>query len=181
MFKMFLFILFMATCFDLSHGHPHLEYSLRRTVLLTNQQMFKMFLFILFIATCFDLSDGHPHLEHSLRRTALLTNLDNTRNRMHNPVIKIHNYRCENLKSYRELLFTINQPAPWNWALLEKPPIVQLLRNFSIFHGSINIITVYKNPEMLPILIQINPVHTIPSYLSKIQFNIIHPATSWPS
>jgi hypothetical protein len=26
---------------------------------------------------------------------------------------------------------------------------------------------------------QINPVHTIPSYISKIYFNIVHPPTSW--
>jgi hypothetical protein len=26
-----------------------------------------------------------------------------------------------------------------------------------------------------------NPVHTTPSYLSKIHFNIVHPATSWSS
>jgi hypothetical protein len=25
----------------------------------------------------------------------------------------------------------------------------------------------------------INPIHTIPSYLSKIHFNIVHPPTSW--
>jgi hypothetical protein len=25
---------------------------------------------------------------------------------------------------------------------------------------------------------QINPIHTIPSYLSKIHFNIVHPPTS---
>jgi hypothetical protein len=31
------------------------------------------------------------------------------------------------------------------------------------------------------ILSQIDPVHTIPSYLSKIYFNIVHPPTSWSS
>jgi hypothetical protein len=30
-------------------------------------------------------------------------------------------------------------------------------------------------------LSQVNPVHTIPSYLSKIHFNIFHPHTSWSS
>jgi hypothetical protein len=30
-------------------------------------------------------------------------------------------------------------------------------------------------------LSQIDPVHTIPSYLSKIHFNIVHPPTSWSS
>jgi hypothetical protein len=34
---------------------------------------------------------------------------------------------------------------------------------------------------MVPILSQINPVHTIPSHLSKIHFNIVHPPMSWSS
>jgi hypothetical protein len=33
----------------------------------------------------------------------------------------------------------------------------------------------------VPILSQVNPIHTIQSYLSKIQFNIVHPPTSWSS
>jgi hypothetical protein len=32
-----------------------------------------------------------------------------------------------------------------------------------------------KSPPLVPILSQINPVHTIPSYLPKIHFNIVHP------
>jgi hypothetical protein len=37
---------------------------------------------------------------------------------------------------------------------------------------------VHKSPPFFPILSQIDPVHTIPSYLSKIHFNIVHPPTS---
>jgi hypothetical protein len=37
------------------------------------------------------------------------------------------------------------------------------------------------SPPPVPILSQIDPIHTIPSYLSKIHFNIAHPSTSWSS
>jgi hypothetical protein len=38
---------------------------------------------------------------------------------------------------------------------------------------------VHKSPPLVPILSHISLVHTTPSYLSKIHFNIIHPPTSW--
>jgi hypothetical protein len=36
---------------------------------------------------------------------------------------------------------------------------------------------VQKSPLLVTILSQIDPIHTIPSYLSKIHFNIVHPPT----
>jgi hypothetical protein len=36
---------------------------------------------------------------------------------------------------------------------------------------------VHKSPPLVHILNQIDPVHTIPSYLTKIQFNIFHSST----
>jgi hypothetical protein len=35
----------------------------------------------------------------------------------------------------------------------------------------------HKSPPLVPILSQIDPIPTIPSYLSKIHFNIVHPPT----
>jgi hypothetical protein len=38
-----------------------------------------------------------------------------------------------------------------------------------------------QKPSTGPFLSQINPIHTIPSYLSKIHFNIVHPPMPWAS
>jgi hypothetical protein len=53
--------------------------------------------------------------------------------------------------------------------------IPAILRNPKVHHR------VHKSPPMVPILSQFDPVHTIPSYLSKIHFNIVHPPMSWSS
>jgi hypothetical protein len=53
--------------------------------------------------------------------------------------------------------------------------ILSILRNLKVHHR------VHKSPPLLPVLSQIDPVHNISSYLSKIHFNIVHPHTSWSS
>jgi hypothetical protein len=40
---------------------------------------------------------------------------------------------------------------------------------------------VHKSPPHFPILSPIDLVHTIPSYISKIYFNIVDPPTYWYS
>jgi hypothetical protein len=40
---------------------------------------------------------------------------------------------------------------------------------------------VHKRPPLVPILSHTHPIPSIPSCLSKIHFNIVHPPTSWSS
>jgi hypothetical protein len=37
---------------------------------------------------------------------------------------------------------------------------------------------VQKSPLLVPVLSQVNPIHTIPSYFSKIHFNVVLPSAS---
>jgi hypothetical protein len=58
---------------------------------------------------------------------------------------------------------------------VEKPPVVQLFRNFPIFHGTRRFITV------VPIPSQIDPVHSIPSYLRSFLILSTHLCLDLPS
>jgi hypothetical protein len=61
-------------------------------------------------------------------------------------------------------------------SLLERPPVVQPLKNFPTFHETPMFVTMHTTALPLdPILSQTNPVHTTPSYLSKFHLYIIHP------
>jgi hypothetical protein len=54
-----------------------------------------------------------------------------------------------------------------SWALLEKLPIVQPLKNFPAFYGTRRFIIVFTRAPLAPILSQIDPVYTIPFYLLR--------------
>jgi hypothetical protein len=72
--------------------------------------------------------------------------------------------------------------SPWSWALLEKPPVAQLLKNFRTFYGTSKVhYCVHKSPPFIPILSQMNAVHTITFCCSEIHFNIILQRMSRPS
>jgi hypothetical protein len=89
-----------------------------------------------------------------------------------NPYYPLHRIKlCYNKSSLTQ---------SWSWALLEKPPIVQLLKSFPEFYGTRRFITVFTRALhwSLPWAksIQSIPPHPILSYI-----NIVHPPTSWSS
>jgi hypothetical protein len=88
----------------------------------------------------------------------------------------IHTYLLTHLLTYL-LTYLLTEPSPsWeaaNCAANQEFP--SILRNPKVHHR------VHKSPSLVPILSQIDPVHTIPFYLSKIYFNIIFspPTATW--
>jgi hypothetical protein len=74
---------------------------------------------------------------------------------------------------HREILPYISLTEAANCAASQELP--SILWNPKVYYG------VHKIPPSVPILSQINPIHTIPSCLSKIHFNIVHQRTSWSS
>jgi hypothetical protein len=71
----------------------------------------------------------------------------------------------------------------WSWALIEKPPVRQLLKNFPIIYGTRRFITVFTRTLHWS-LFSASWIQSTPPILSKINSNIIHPTTSsfsyWP-
>jgi hypothetical protein len=62
-----------------------------------------------------------------------------------------------------------------SWEAANCAALPSILWNPKVHHR------VHKSPPLVPIMSQIDPVHTIPSSLSKIYFNNFHPPTSWSS
>jgi hypothetical protein len=59
---------------------------------------------------------------------------------------------------------------------LVKPPVAQLLKNFPTFFRTPRVhYRIHKSLSLIPILPQINPIHTTRSHLSKMHFNIVVP------
>ena len=56
---------------------------------------------------------------------------------------------------------------------LEKMIVPELGKKLPTFHVTWRLICVLKNQPLPPVFRHINPVHTVPSYFSKIHFNII--------
>jgi hypothetical protein len=75
-----------------------------------------------------------------------------------------------------------NQLTSRSWALLVKPPVAQLLKNFRKILGNPNVhYRVHKIPPLVLILSLINPVQTNPSYLKSILILLAHLRPRLPS
>ena len=66
--------------------------------------------------------------------------------------------------------------TPWSRVLLEKITGFQLVKKFPAFCGTRRF-RIHKYPPLVPILSQLDPVHTPTTHFLKIHFNIILPST----
>jgi hypothetical protein len=78
---------------------------------------------------------------------------------------------CDIAQVYGVTSYLLRELSPsWEAAnCADTQEIPSILRNPKVHHR------VHKSPPLVPTLSQIDPVVTIPSYLSKIYFNIVHP------
>jgi hypothetical protein len=63
--------------------------------------------------------------------------------------------------------------TPLSWALLEKPPVAQLLNKSSLFLESEGSVMCSQEPSLLLILSLINPLQTTSSFFLKISVTIM--------
>ena len=68
--------------------------------------------------------------------------------------------------------------TPYSIVLLEKLTGSQLVKKFPAFYGAPKVhYRTHKRPPPVPILSQLDPVHTLTSYFPKIHLIIISPST----
>jgi hypothetical protein len=66
-------------------------------------------------------------------------------------------------------VYQITKLNSWSWGLLEKLPIVQLLKNFPAFYGTWRFITVFtRAPPLVPILSQIDVNNILEDSADKV-------------
>jgi hypothetical protein len=83
----------------------------------------------------------------------------------------------DNIDAMKKNTYLLTELSPSWWAANCEAPqeLLSILWNPKVQYR------VHKSPPLVPILNHINPVHSIPSYISKIHSNIVHPPTSWSS
>jgi hypothetical protein len=73
---------------------------------------------------------------------------------------------------------TLTLLTPWG-TVLEKLAVTRLIKKFLAFYG-IRRFIFPKGQSLVPILSQMNPVHTLPPYFPRLNSSVIFPSTQPP-
>jgi hypothetical protein len=84
-----------------------------------------------------------------------------------------HRKHCKLCSSQNKFQFHIYSLTTRRWALLEEPPVLQLLKNVPTFYGTRRFITCSQESSTSPILSQINPVHTVVPWILRCVIYLI--------